>query len=132
MKRLWLASLLLVGCASDDLDRSVTPSISTGMFGQLTSLSDLAGRPARPFEGLTVTAYLGDQIFAMSTSDADGVYELRLDPGSYNVRIDGCVVDNSDAARSCVLAVIIPAAPLRQDWQTSIGGGFWCHGMCPN
>jgi len=116
--RCWLSTLAVAvvaagGCGG--LDRHIEDQITIeqGIYGLLISGCDTDGCRDKPAANADVVVYVADSDDILATSDDDGVYEIALPPGDYELCTSSCT------------PVTVPAGTIRYDWTSGPGGGHW-------
>lgn len=136
--RVLLLAALVAGCTSTNgIDRDIEPhiTITQGLYGQLTFVSDAGHVPPRVYPDTSATVYAAGTttLVAGTTSDANGIYQLQLAAGSYTACTQGRTPANGIANPGGCLSITIGSGRVRQDWEATIDGGFWCtDGKCGN
>ncbi len=136
--RILVVATLLAGCAgTNDIDRDIEPgiTITQGLYGQLTFVSDAGRVPPRIYADASATAFAAGTMTLDigTTSDANGVYQLQLASGDYTVCTQGRTPADGIANEGGCLSITLGAGRVRRDWEATIGGGSWCTGgTCGN
>lgn len=136
MRYLILLGSLLVACTDEGIDRYVT--IQHGVFGELTASDSGANGTAAVGEPVSVfSRETPATAIATTTSDAHGLYQFELAPGSYEVCAAGAMASkifdqkNMNCAGPCTF-IEVGIDPLRADWALNLSGGWWSVGdHCP-
>jgi hypothetical protein len=125
MCRLLSLVVCLAACGGIDTDIEGHVTIDHGVYGLLLRGCDTAGCRLQIGSGIGVTLELpppagslhGESLNA-TTSDARGVYQFALPPGSYQLCTEACTPIEVDDGR------------VRYDWVSGTRGGVWCDGPC--
>jgi hypothetical protein len=135
-----LCLLLVAGCADD---RAVEDSvrIDHGVYGQLSSDSDAGQTPSRAAPGWSIDVYRRGatalELVGSPVSDGNGVFQLALPPGAYELCAGGADPGDiyAQSAYECFGACTfldVTAALARADWEGNVEGGWWSAGdHCP-
>lgn len=129
---------LLAGCLDGSKPHQPTKTVDQGVYGVLTSTSDVAGQPDLPYADAGITAFVGEDVLDSVTSDADGGYALALPAGSYVLCTLGAAPSTladqwqHNCAGKCT-QVDVPPGALVADWAANLSGGLWDAGdHCPH
>lgn len=97
VRRSACAALLLLllhpACGSSDCEVEQNVTIRQGVYGRVTYQSDVGNAGERPVAGEVVPIFdANGAAVASATTDADGVFQVELDAGSYFICRDGLVM----------------------------------------
>lgn len=129
--RALLLTLLLAGCTDDNPSIDDMVTIGIGVYGQITTQSDIAGEPSSSYADARVTAFTSDAVVVGSTiSDGHGFYQLELAPGRYELCMNDASASTIDtqATHNCAgpcTFIDVPEAHVRADWALNLSGGWW-------
>ncbi len=129
-----LCLLLLAGCIEGPEHHG------QGIYGTLTTSSDVQGQPDTPFAMAKIAAFV-----PMTTNEAasmltehDGSYALPLQPGTYVVCTLGAAPSTladqwqMNCAGKCT-QLVVPAGETQANWAANLSGGWWDAGdHCPH
>jgi hypothetical protein len=108
-------AVLLAGCSEDP-----KPTITQGVWGLIVAGCDTGGCDSNPIEGATVDAapIMGTMgMGGSSKTDAEGMYQIELSPGQYQLTLVGMSVAETD--------VTIGTGLMECTWLSGPGGGNW-------
>jgi len=137
----FIVGVAFAGCTESAKDVEDVVTIGQGVYGVLSSSSDVAGVPSQTTPDQPVAVYrlmTAPELSGTTTSNPDGVYEQQLLPGRYELCVNDANPDSiydqwlHNCAGACTFVEISDGSRVRADWAANLSGGWWSTGdHCP-